>query len=182
MKKNGFLINSRFVSFFLLVVMFMLFSCRKTSTEIQEPAQKASVCLTANEYLSYTINGTAYNYTLPSDNFQFIMSTFSTYITNTTYKLKGFNSLTTNNPTILAFDGENITSGITKPLGQFLCPQFIYGSNTNTSYNVNITEYGNIGEYMSGNFTAVLPGMNNNGTLTGVSYNVECCFRIRRVF
>jgi hypothetical protein len=41
---------------------------------------------------------------------------------------------------------------------------------------VNITEYGNVGEYIAGNFNGALMGAAPTFTI----YNITCSFRIRR--
>ena len=41
---------------------------------------------------------------------------------------------------------------------------------------VNITEYGNIGEYIAGNFVCIVTA----GPPPGTTYNVTCTFRVRR--
>ncbi|MGF2411338.1 hypothetical protein [Ferruginibacter sp.] len=85
----------------------------------------------------------------------------------------------------ILFDRTGITQGSNQPLNVFAVPPIIGYAYNVSSYStsaipimVNITEYGAIGAYISGNFSCLLtdpPPTNTNFTIT-------CSFRIKRKF
>jgi hypothetical protein len=76
----------------------------------------------------------------------------------------------------LFFTSVNIAPNSVQTLNNFFTSYIADTLSITTPINVNITEYGAVGEYVSGNFV---------GTLTGAApanrlYNVNCSFRFLR--
>ena len=122
------------------------------------------------QFLTYSINGsTSITFVPPVDSlFQYGNggTTGSSYI-------GGFNS--TNGSIYFVMDNTGIGVGSMQPLSSLTASQI--GENiTVAGISVNITEYGAVGEFISGNFT---------GTALGVAspynpYVITCSFRVRR--
>ncbi len=123
--------------------------------------------LSTQQYINYTMNGAAYNYTSPATTFSY------QYYPNWT-QIYGSSQ---NNFIQLSYNPVNISVGSNQNLTGFRVSQMGSDSAIATPpILVNITEYGAVGEYVSGNF---------NGTLTSTLppnnlYTVNCNFRIKR--
>ena len=76
----------------------------------------------------------------------------------------------------LFFEGANMALGSNQPFVAFYHGRQLTATNNNP-VKVNITEYGAIGQYVSGNFSGVLIDITTN-----ILYNVSCNFRIKRFF
>jgi hypothetical protein len=127
--------------------------------------------VTAQQYMNYSVNGVSYSIVAPQD---------TLFMMNTQAHLIVFANNLTNNPSAharLEFSKYNIAAGAVVGLVSFSVPQKP-DSTIFPGVNVNITEYGNIGEYISGNFAGVFTGTAPANT----PYNVTCNFRIKRYF
>ena len=122
------------------------------------------------QFLNYSINGTSYSYIVPPDGL--ILSGSGT---NTEYSIFATNNA---NPisTMIRFNRTGIATGSVQNLFQFRPVQIIDSTNINNAIGINITEYGNVGQYMSGNFSGVITGSPPSSTI----YNITCAFRIKR--
>ena len=130
--------------------------------------------ITAQKSLLYTVNGVPYNLISPPDSIMTVI---------TGVPLRYFlecrnNSVNNWNYADVFFEGTNIALGSTQPLVAFGCGQFQRSQNFNTPIFVTITEYGNIGQYVSGNFSGGIIGPPPTNTV----YNVACRFRALRRF
>ena len=74
------------------------------------------------------------------------------------------------------FTGTGISAGSTQVLNSFYTSQIQDTTTISSPINVNITEYGAIGQFIAGNFTGTLTGNGPAFTM----YNIICTFRIRR--
>lgn len=121
------------------------------------------------EYFNYNVDGNNYSITYPSGSFiEWAWGPTGTQV------LGGNNA----SNAVTTFDSQNIGLNSIQDLGGFKCSQVQDSMIVTTPVHVNITEYGNIGEYISGNFS---------GTLTGIhipvaTYNISCNFRVKRSF
>ncbi len=137
------------------------------------------VVLSTDEFVKYTVNGVSFSFIRPAD------SLFSAdqldnpppppttlvYATRIPTQWLDFVAIT--------FERTGVGQGSTPILRSFFTKQTdIYPQNI-TSTNpipITITEYGNVGEYISGNFSCLLKGPppSNN------QYNVTLNFRVKR--
>ncbi len=135
------------------------------------------VCGTTTEqFINLNINGTDYNYSSPVDSFSFFINTQTTPVSIWLSGRQGSGS-TIFNQTYLQISEANISAGSTQQLMNFNTSHV--GNDTTsitTPINVQITEYGNVGQFIAGNFTGALIG----GGPTNTIYNTSCTFRIRR--
>ena len=156
--------------FFLILIAspFFIASCKKSNAPLNN-----------NEFVHYTVNGTAYAFDMPVD------SVFSDTIPETpSFPIGGRvygNRIPGGSMDVvrLYYTPTGIIAGSSQPLYFFYTPQTGYYPYTTTSANpilVNISEYGTINQYISGNFTATLTGPSPTYT----TYNVICDFRVRR--
>lgn len=127
---------------------------------------------TIAEFINYTINTTSYSHTVPVD------SIIYTGSNNLEIEIFGYR---VGGPSVnISFNAAGIGLNSMQPLASFIGGQGQMQQNAvppNPVF-VNITEYGSIGQYVSGNFTGVVREPNPPNT----SYNVTCNFRVRRTF
>lgn len=126
--------------------------------------------VTTEQFVNYTQNGVDYSYTSPADSFFLFsnpQSTPSSIVINTLRPNGG-----TTNYLSFSFTSDGIAAGSTQQLISFGTDSL----QLTTPINVNITEYGAVGQFVAGNFT---------GTLTGpppgnLPSTITCSFRVRR--
>ncbi len=127
--------------------------------------------ISTNQFMNYTINGTSYAYSSPVDSFYMSInsqSTTSQIIISAEQFSPGQNGYGT-----IIFDAPGIAVGSSQAFNYFYCSQVSDSMSIVPPFNVNITEYGNIGEFIAGDFA---------GTMNGIStsYVVSGNFRVRR--
>ena len=147
------------------------YSCNKSNT--QPP-----IVLSTDEFIKYNINGTNYSFMMPVD------AVFSANVldnpqpppTTLVYANRIPNS--TGDYANIRFERTGVTQGSTPLLSFFYTQQtgFYPLTTTGSPIPITITEYGNIGEYISGSFSGLLigPPPNNN------QYNITVSFRVKR--
>ena len=130
--------------------------------------------VSAEEFLNYTLNGTNYSFTAPVDSFEQEVTLDSSQAGQESIWIAGGN-FTTGNGLGFDFLKNNIAQGSSQALTYIT---FNIGEEVNIVQpaNVTITEYGNIGEFIAGNFTANVKGVN----LPYNPYSITCNFRVRR--
>ena len=129
---------------------------------------------TATEFIDYTVNGTPYSHVYAVDSIlHYKVNNGPTFY----YIGSGYNYTTSLN-TSFSYLYENIIPGDSKPLYNF------YSSITgvpltiqNPPILINFTEFGPVGQYISGNFSGTFKG----GPPTNTIYNITCSFRVRRL-
>jgi hypothetical protein len=89
-------------------------------------------------------------------------------------------SMTSNDFINFSFPTNGIAVGSTQLLEIFNCSA-LNTQTTTSNGNVNITEYGAIGEFIAGNFTATIAAVSGNPPVTTL-HTVTCSFRVRRNF
>jgi len=153
------------ISFIILLCFFV--SCKKDSTEkVSGP----------EEFIHYTIDAVSYSYNVPSDTLiQFGLSG-EAYPFNTGIRIGCHGQ--DGNYTDLNFSKSNIGVSSLQPLAHFGTTS-LFGINNVLigTTNVRITEYGAVGEFIAGNFTALLVESQNQL----ISHNLVCSFRVRRI-
>jgi hypothetical protein len=156
----------------IAVVFISLVSCKKNDAGeiITNPA---------DEYINYTVNGTAYSYVKPADNlFADTLPEIQSFIpVSSVYG----NRIPPANPDAvrISYAKPNTAVGSMQQLTLFATPQteiYPYFANAALPVFINITEYGNVGEFIAGNFSALLTGAAPAYT----QYNIICSFRVRR--
>lgn len=126
------------------------------------------------QFFNYTIGGNSYSYTAPADSLTLIPN-FAGTNTFTMYQLLASNTASTSYSNI-KFTSAGIASGSTQTL-KYLRLQQMTDSST-TAIPVNITEYGAVGQFVSGNFSGTVSYYNTPATTVTVSGT----FRVRRYF
>ena len=134
---------------------------------------------TTEQFINLNINGIDYNYSSPVDSFSFFINTQTNPVS---ISLNGSNitqsgGTTIYNQTYLQISEANISAGSTQQLMNFNTSHV--GNDTTsitTPINVQITEYGGVGQFIAGNFSGALFGAAPTNTV----YNTSCTFRIRR--
>lgn len=165
---------------FLLLTSVSFFSCKKNIAGENELSIVANP-VAMQQYFNYTVNGTAFSYTTPADSLNLI-GLFETAPFNENKYSVSCNNIPANSSsmTLLDFDKTGITLGSIQNIKRLITPQFVYAVLNTPSITVSITEYGNIGEFIAGNFAGTFMGYLSNGTSTGSSYNVTGNFRVKR--
>ena len=126
------------------------------------------------EFINYSINGTSYTLIAPADN---MIQELNNQVTPPIIYLSGYsgNAGTNTNSVGMAFTQTGIAAGSTQTLVSFTSRQINDSTNAITG-NVNITEYGAVGQFIAGNFTTTVTGAPPANT----PYNIICNFRIKR--
>ena len=159
---------------FLIALFFLsLVSCQKNHVEeiISTPS--------LDEYVNYTVNGTAYSFLMPADNIIADTSAENTtFFPGSSVYAQRIPFTNADNANI-SYNKTNIAVGSSQQLALFAVPQteiYPYYANSVNPIFIHITEYGNVGEFIAGNFS---------GTITGsapgnIQYDVTCSFRVKR--
>lgn len=148
------------------------YSCNKSNT--QPP-----IVLSTDEFIKYNINGTNYSFIKPAD------TLFSGNFLNnpqpppTTLVSAGRIPNSSVDHAHLHFERTGVIEGSTPLLSFFHTQQIDFYPVITTSSSpirITITEYGNIGQYIAGNFSGLMigPPPNNN------QYNITVSFRVKR--
>lgn len=142
------------------------------STGANTVANLQACGVSIQEFITYTIDGGApITFSWPTDSLYQSGSG-----TSNVYYISG-SSVTTNSSVSFALDNTGIGVGSSQPLQSFYSTQL--GTQTTTTGGmVNITEYGAVGEFISGNFNATV--VSNSAPVT--TYTIVCNFRVRRNF
>jgi hypothetical protein len=150
----------------------------KVLTNGNNPVGTLYACGTSiAEFINFSINGTNYSLTAPVDS---VAQERDSSANNTMADLfiGGFNR-TTFDEIGFSVSKQNIVQGSTQIL-EFFQSTVTGETNAGNSgvpvINVNITEYGGIGQFVSGNFTATV----NGTSLPVTAYAITCNFRVRR--
>lgn len=130
--------------------------------------------VSTQEFVTYTVNGGApVNFTVPGDSVMLYGQG------NTNYNISAiripYNSAVS---TDFSFVRTGISAGSIQNLVSFYIPQCGTSSSLPSPIGVNITEYGSIGQFISGNFSGVVQGAPPGNT----QFNITCSFRLRRLF
>lgn len=123
-------------------------------------------------YVHFSINGTNYSLIDPPD---YIAQTFD--LSPTSMFLYGWGNTTPMNISF-GFTKQNIAPNTIQSLTNFTFSQIADSFNITTPIPVNIVEYGNINQYVSGNFSGIMTSFYN----PTVTYNVNCYFRMKRYY
>ena len=127
--------------------------------------------LSTAEFFNYTINGTGYTFTSPPDTVY-----HSNYSGNTLSYVGAIN--TTNHYTYISFINAGIGLNSLQNLQTFVSTDIPDSAHITTPVTVLITEYGAVGQFISGSFSGALTGNPPANTV----YNMTCNFRVRRNF
>lgn len=153
----------------LVLVLVSVLSCKKNKNEETIP-------LSTDEFIHYTVNGTAYNYDMPVDTIKADTSTDVLPIT------EDWASVTAN--------GHSGTARLiySQPAGLGTCRLFDFATPQVPNYpdisavlatiDVHITEYDIIGKYIAGNFSGTFTNSINNNADS--IQQVTFSFRVKR--
>ena len=129
------------------------------------------------EFINYTINGTPYALSTNSVFVQNILGGAGTTLPATALQQIYASGVNTQSiQASLTFTNQGIALNSVQELRSFQAQQLSDSSSITTPINVNITEYGAVGEFIAGNFTGNLTGAPPTNTI----YSITCNFRVRR--
>lgn len=132
--------------------------------------------VTTQQFMNLTINSVTYNYTAPVDSLTLRPEQSGTISTG--FYLTAFRMVTPFRSTSLMWSGGGIAAGSTQSLIMFRTQEISDSTVMINPVNVNISEYGSVGQFVSGNFTGTFRGAAPANT----NYNITCSFRVRRYF
>ncbi len=134
-----------------------------------------SACGTSiDQFINYSINGTSYSFVYPTDSITHDVNTQS--VPPVSYVSGGSPNSGTSGSAFFSFTQNSIVAGTSQALTSFYTREITDSASLSGSPLVNITEYGNVGEYIAGNFNAVM----TSGPPANTTYNITCQFRVRR--
>lgn len=120
---------------------------------------------TADEFVFYNVDGTNNTILTPANFYGNLWQDIRyQYATDNAHSVS------------ISYSNTNIALNSDQPLGSFRAYPLTDSSRTSTPIMVHITEFGNIGEYISGNFSGNVTEVSPPNTV----HNVSCNFRIRR--
>ena len=156
----------------MIVIFFN--SCTKSDTQSPPP-----MVLSTDEFIKYSVNGTNYSFIKPTDTLFSANQLNNPQPPPTTLMFANRIPASASDYVNIQFERSGVTLGSTPLLSFFAVQQIGFYPFTVSSANpirITITEYGNIEEYISGNFSGVIvaPPPGNN------QYNVTCTFRVKR--
>lgn len=154
-------------SFFLFLLTASFIGCNKKDNNIHVES--------STQYFNYTVNGIEHNYKSPVDSFRLIgigspLSFYGISADRIPFSFATSSALT--------FKKDGISKGSIQNLDAFLSPQVPDSSTQITPIKIQITEFGSVGQFISGNFSGLILGQSP----TNITYNVTCSFRIKRTF
>ena len=170
-----FTLNQIVILLAFTISSIFLISCKKNDANIIVP----NIVLAPNEFIHYTVNSVPYSYDRPIDSL-LADDSLETPTFNPHSKVLGAripNVL--NDFTRIDYSKAGSAVGSSQTLIVFSTPQtelYPYPATTSTPILINITEYGAVGQYISGNFLGLLIGAPPGNTL----YYVTCSFRVKR--
>ncbi|MFM2196216.1 MAG: hypothetical protein RL092_1816, partial [Bacteroidota bacterium] len=138
-------------------------------------------CGTAvQQFFNYTINGASYEiglYPQPIDTFNMFLNQQMNPARIEIYAQRISNAGSTHVPLniVIGFNQPGIAVGSNQNMTWFYSSEINDSTYISTPIPVNITEYGAVGQFISGNFTGAV-----NGALPASVYNVTGSFRVRR--
>jgi len=156
-----------------LLLCTILFSCKKNSDSQGLPPD-------TNEFVNYSVDGVNYNYTAPADA---VGMSNSPVMENQTFATPVYGVHSTGqvdaNYSVITFDSLGIALNSNQRLHIFGTTN-LFGANNpllaQSPMNVHITEFGQPGEFIAGDFNGILfETMAQNQT-----HNISCSFRVRR--
>ena len=142
-----------------------------TSSGMNNIPAIAACGINTQQFINYSVNGTAFNLTAPTDSVSFFNGSGG----NISAVLSGFNSNNSIN-LYMGFNAVGIGVNSTQNLQFFNATQVNDSSTINAPILVNITEYGAVGQFVAGNLSGSLTGPPPANTI----YNITCNFRVRR--
>ena len=127
--------------------------------------------VTTQEFVNYSVNGTNFSLAPPTD-------TLLVYGTSTPAIIIQAGQVVGNNSASLSFVSQGIGLGSMQSLTFFGTQPQMTNPTIQGPIFVNITEYGAIGQFISGNFSGIIIEAQPPNTV----YNITCSFRVRRTF
>ena len=172
-----FTINKTFrLVIFCLLLCTVLYSCKKAAVCKEDKVENLG------EFVKYSIDASNYNYTMPTDAVagnvvapgEYSSFFYPTVRVESTGQVDG-------NLSVISFNALNIAPNSDQPL-KFLGVTALFGINNmllpQTPINIHITECGQTGEYIAGDFSGIMTESMN----TVNHFNVTCSFRVKRTF
>lgn len=128
-----------------------------------------------SQFINYSVNGVSYSLTAPVDSFMMYVNPQTTPSSISIYSM-GTTAGSSGGSVGFDFTNSSIAAGSVQTLNNFFTSQISDSTLVTTPVNVNITEYGSIGQFIAGDFSGTLTGVGPAFTI----YNITCNFRVRR--
>jgi hypothetical protein len=132
--------------------------------------------ITTQQFFNYTINGTSYSLTSPADTFYMFVNTQSNPATIQISGQTISQGAPINRYISIGFNQAGIAVGSSQNMSMFYTSDISDSTAFTTPIPVNITEYGAVGQFISGNYSGSFVGALPTSTI----YNVNGSFRVRR--
>lgn len=154
-----------------VLLLISIISCKKHTDD-------HTTSLSTDEFIHYTVNGVAYAFDKPTD------MVLADTLTESQQFGMGASVGGNRNPESTTDFAKIIYArpsgaGSSSALNVLSFPQiesYPYFSTAPAPINIVVTEYGNIGEYIAGNFSATLTGQ----PPLNIPYDITCSFRVKR--
>jgi hypothetical protein len=131
--------------------------------------------ITTQQFFNYTINGASYNLSSPADTFYMFLNQQANPARIEIYGQR-YNQGTPNRYISIGFNQAGIAAGSSQNMNMFYTSDISDSTAFTTPIAVNITEYGAVGQFISGNYSGAFVGALPTSTI----YNVTGSFRVRR--
>jgi hypothetical protein len=127
--------------------------------------------VTAQQFFTYTDNGTQVSYSMPVDTMSYLVTSTITDMVSC-YRIPNIGSQYSS--ITYAYCGPNTTVGAVRSVSGFSSP-FAPGFTNSISGTVTITEFGPVGQFVSANFS-----VQKTDPQTGIPHTITGSFRVRR--
>jgi hypothetical protein len=131
--------------------------------------------ITTQQFFNYTINGTSYNLSAPADTLYMFVNPQLNPASIEIYGQR-YNQGAANRFISIGFNQAGIAAGSSQNMNMFYTSDISDSTAFTTPIAVNITEYGAVGQFISGNYSGAFVGALPTSTI----YNVTGSFRVRR--
>ena len=131
--------------------------------------------ISTQQFVTYTVDGgSVITFSAPADSV-FHSGNGTAFSSSIGASSNGGNP---NGETYFAFTNSGIGAGSVQTLTSYFCAQIAAQTTVNSPANVNITEYGAVGQFIAGNFTCSV----TESIAPNTVHNIICSFRVRRNF
>lgn len=154
----------------LLLMIFNSYSCKKSHENKNNDVQQQAAPL---EYIHFNIDNLDSNFIAPADTVKFHGNGAENQLFNTVFGVTGIHYQgTDSNYVLISFSSYNIAQGSSQRLDKIMRTGYNFLIPSSPVY-VNITEYGAIGQFISGNFTGTFADLSNNAHVVSADFRMK---------